>query len=95
MKPRKIPPFDLLARISETIETDDPDNEPLTFGKHRGQTPNEIFYDDPQYLIWLKKTGSSIPSQDLYEEALIEVYKAKENIPVDLKFNSFNERRRG
>ena len=69
MKPRKIPPFDILARLSEIIEDGDPDNEPLTFGKHKGMTPNEIFYDDPQYLIWLKKTGSAIPSQELYEEA--------------------------
>lgn len=95
MKPKKIPPFDLLARISEKIEVDDPDNEPLNFGKHKGHTPNEIFYDDPQYLIWLKKTGSSIPSQELYEEALLEVYKVDENIPVDLKFRSLSDRRRG
>ena len=95
MKPRKIPPFDLLARISETIEEVDPDNEPLTFGKHKGHTPNEIFYDDPQYLIWLKKTGSSIPSEDLYEEALLEVYTSEANVPADLKLKSFNERRRG
>ena len=95
-KPRRIPAFNLLDRISETIEDNgDPDNEPLTFGKHRGMTPNEIFYDDPQYLIWLKKTGSPIPSQDLYEEALLEVYRAEENIPVDLKFRSLNDRRRG
>lgn len=91
MKPRKIPPFNLLAKISETI-VDDPDNTPLTFGKHAGHTPNEIFYEDPQYLIWLKKTGSTIPSWDLYEEALLEVYKAEENIPIDLKFKSFNQR---
>lgn len=96
MKPRKIPPFDLLARISETIVDDgDVDNEPLTFGKHKGMTPNEIFYDDPQYLIWLKKTGSPIPSQDLYEEALLEVYEAEENVPVDLKFRSLSNRKRG
>ena len=91
MKPRKIPPFDILARLSEIIEDGDPDNEPLTFGKHKGMTPNEIFYDDPQYLIWLKKTGSAIPSQELYEEALIEVYKEEENVPVDLKLRSFNK----
>ena len=95
MKPRKIPPFDLLARISETIEEVDPDNEPLTFGKHTGHTPKEIFYDDPQYLIWPKKRGSSIPSEDIYESALLEVYVSQENVPEDLKLKSFNESRRG
>lgn len=89
MKPRKVLPFNLSERISETIVEDNPDDIPLTFGRYKDMTPNEIIVDDPQYLIWLKKTGSTIPSWDLYEEALLEVYKAEENIPADLKIKRF------
>lgn len=30
------------------------DETALTFGKHRGRTPNEIAKDDPGYIVWLQ-----------------------------------------
>ena len=29
------------------------DKTPLTFGKHRGKTPDEISEIDPSYIVWL------------------------------------------
>lgn len=29
------------------------DDTPLTFGKHEGETPNELAGCDPQYIVWL------------------------------------------
>jgi hypothetical protein len=28
------------------------DDTPLTFGKHKGMTPNDIAVVDPQYIVW-------------------------------------------
>jgi len=32
------------------------DETPLTFGKYRDETPNDIAEEDPQYLVWLYDT---------------------------------------
>lgn len=32
------------------------DKTPLTFGKYRGQTPDEISEYDPGYIVWMHKT---------------------------------------
>ena len=29
------------------------DNTSLTFGKYKGQTPEEISEDDPGYIVWM------------------------------------------
>ena len=29
------------------------DRTPLTFGKHKGQTPEEVADTDPGYIVWL------------------------------------------
>jgi hypothetical protein len=34
----------------------DADDTPLTFGKHRGKTPNEIADEFPSYVVWLRET---------------------------------------
>lgn len=34
----------------------DLDNEPLRFGKYKGQTPEEIAEHDPGYIVWLYDT---------------------------------------
>jgi hypothetical protein len=31
----------------------DIDNQPLRFGKYKGQTPNQIAEHDPGYITWL------------------------------------------
>lgn len=32
---------------------EDIDNTPLTFGKYKGDTPDEISEHDPGYIIWM------------------------------------------
>jgi len=32
------------------------DDTELTFGKYKGETPNEIAEEDPQYLMWMYDT---------------------------------------
>lgn len=32
------------------------DDDQLTFGKYRGQTPNQVYKTDPGWLIWAHKT---------------------------------------
>lgn len=62
-KPRKIPAFDLNNYLLK-----DPDEIPLTFGKHAGLTPLEIAREDPSYLIWAYETFTLKPcTKDLYE----------------------------
>jgi len=29
------------------------DDTPLTFGKHKGETPNDIAVVNPQYVVWM------------------------------------------
>jgi len=36
--------------VAKTILLDDRE---LTFGKYKGDTPNEIALEDPQYLMWM------------------------------------------
>lgn len=52
------------------IKPEDPDNTPLTFGKHRGLTPWELYQNDPDYLVWAwENVGPHVCSRDLYELA--------------------------
>lgn len=52
------------------IKPKDPDNTPLTFGKHRGLTPWELYRNDPDYLVWAWEiVGPHVCSQELYELA--------------------------
>ena len=34
----------------------DLDHTPLTFGKYKGQTPDEISEHDPSYIVWMYNT---------------------------------------
>lgn len=29
------------------------DDVPLSFGKHKGESPNEIAQEDPGYIVWI------------------------------------------
>jgi len=52
----------------------DIDNTPLTFGKHKGKTPNEILESDTSYIVWMWGNMDKPPcSMDLYELACEEV----------------------
>ena len=52
------------------IRPKDPDNTPLTFGKHKGQTPLELYQIAPSYLVWAwENVGPHVCSRDLYELA--------------------------
>lgn len=46
-----------------------PDDEPLTFGKYKGKTPNEVAGIDPSYLVWLvQNVDDGLVSDELYSE---------------------------
>lgn len=54
------------------VKLPDIDDRPLTFGKYKGETPNEISRKDPQYLAWIYDNVTPCPvSKDLYN--LIEL----------------------
>lgn len=36
-----------------TSEEIDLDHTPLTFGKYKGQTPDEVSESDPAYIVWM------------------------------------------
>ncbi len=50
------------------------DKTPLTFGKYRGKTPDEISEIDPSYIVWMCKSIKDRPtcSQFLYECCLYD-----------------------
>ena len=52
------------------IKLKDPDNTPLSFGKHKGLTPWELYQNDPDYLVWAwESVGPHVCSRELYELA--------------------------
>jgi hypothetical protein len=47
------------------------DNQPLTFGKYKGQTPTQLSTSHPSYIVWMFKTFESQPcSRKLYWDCL-------------------------
>lgn len=40
----------------------DLDHTPLTFGRYRGQTPDEVSEHDPKYLVWMYDTVKNRPT---------------------------------
>jgi len=67
------------------IKPKDPDNTPLTFGKHRGLTPWELYQNDPDYLVWAWEiVGPHVCSRDLYELAQEAVGEGDDPIWLDL-----------
>lgn len=59
-KPIPLPPLPLPVipivtkeeRLEREAETPDLDDTPLTFGKHKGKTPNDVAVTDPHWLAW-------------------------------------------
>lgn len=48
------------------------DITPLTFGKYKGKTPEDlVLYDDPDYVVWLFENvkDKKVVSQYMYELA--------------------------
>ena len=46
----------------------DIDDRPLTFGKHKGSTPNEVAETDHRYVMWLyENIEPKVVSKDLYQ----------------------------
>jgi hypothetical protein len=51
---------------SETVNIDD---IPLRFGKHKGQTPNQIAEHDPSYVTWMRaNVFPSVCSRELAQD---------------------------
>lgn len=50
--------------MSKEIEIDD---VPLTFGKYKGKSPQEVSEDDPSYVVWMYENVKPTPcSKELY-----------------------------
>lgn len=50
------------------INNIDIDNIALSFGKYKGQTPNEIGNTDPGYIVWLyENLENKVCSNELYK----------------------------
>lgn len=43
----------------------DEDNIPLTFGKYKGESPNDIAEHDPGYVVWLYENKPELVSRTL------------------------------
>ena len=48
------------------FDVPDIDDIPLTFGKHKGYTPNWIGEHDPDYIVWLYENTEGNCSKELY-----------------------------
>jgi hypothetical protein len=52
----------------------DIDDRPLSFGKYKGQSPNEIAEDDPSYITWIYENVEPCPvSTELYEACALDI----------------------
>lgn len=52
--------------FSETSSSKDIDldHTPVTFGKYKGQTPDEISEHDPSYIVWMYRTVKPTPCSE-------------------------------
>ena len=48
------------------IPVPDKDERPISLGKYKGMTPNEISEVDPKYLMWMYENVDGSCSKDLY-----------------------------
>lgn len=68
--------------IQPRVEDDD---TPLTFGMHKGSTPNEIAKHSASYIVWLHENTQRKVSKELYEECCESVTDADDEY-VDYDF---------
>lgn len=60
--------------------TTDLDDTPLTFGKYKGKTPNEIGDIQPSYLMWLyENIEPKVCSKDLYTACELDLQDGSAN----------------
>jgi hypothetical protein len=57
------------------------DHTPLTFGKHRGKTPEHVAEEDPSWLKWAFETikDKGICSQALYRDCVKDVQASRKD----------------
>lgn len=57
------------------------DHTPLTFGKYRGRTPDDVSEDDPGYICWMYDNVKNKPtcSRTLYEVCLSDADYTKKD----------------
>ena len=49
-------------------QSQDIDNDPMRFGKYKGETPMQIVEHDPQYIVWLyENITPKVCTKDLYQ----------------------------
>lgn len=52
---------------------------PLSFGKHKGLTLDDVLEIDPSYIVWLHDNVGGVVSHDLYETAIDELFEQQKN----------------
>lgn len=40
----------------------DLDHTPLTFGRYKGRTPDQVAEEDPAYIVWMFKKVTTLPT---------------------------------
>jgi hypothetical protein len=72
------------------------DNQPLTFGKYKGQTPNQLLEEEHlSYILWMyENVKAPTCSSQLYEEAKqeLEKYALIEEIRYDYDAENYGDR---
>lgn len=55
------------------------DNSPLTFGKYKGQTPNQVYRHDPGWLVWAAENvkNREVCSEYIAKEAAVKLREIK------------------
>lgn len=69
------------VRKSLTQQEIDLDHTPLTFGKHKGLTPDQVSEDDPGWLVWAYENvkNRDVCSKTLYDTCRREAYQYKKD----------------
>ena len=69
------------------------DDTPLTFGKHQGETPNEIADTDPAYVVWLfdnlDKKVCTKKLRDACEDTSCDSWEAEKEIDGDFGYDGW------
>lgn len=57
----------------------DLDHTPVTFGKYRGQTPDEISEHDPSYVVWMYHNVKPTPCSKWLKDVCWDESKREED----------------
>lgn len=56
-------------RLGDNFEKILERDDVITFGKHKGETLEDILSEEPSYIVWLSEETDNIIDEDLLSEA--------------------------